>query len=254
MEWVAFEVSRADPVLYLALEYSKPMAQQRFKWMPASCDIRFYYQGDVPRMGEGGEEFLDRLLEKLKPKLTVIDTLAHFKKLAAEKGYEGETVAMSDIKATFAKHDLSCVCIHHSRKGNVNDNPNDPFQKILGSTALGAVPDNVLILESKEDQTVLHTKGRLVTTSKVYFNFAANCFVLDTSLGAGLQGVADIQQAIVNYLEDGPATQKQIGEDLQLQQGHVSNYIKKLVDKGLVRKNGRGRPVELNRRDTVLVT
>ena len=46
----------------------------------------------------------------------------------------------------------------------------------------------------------------------------------------------------MNLLKDGPATQKVIAEKLDLQTSHVSNYIKKLSNAGLVKK---GPPVEL---------
>jgi DNA-binding MarR family transcriptional regulator len=46
----------------------------------------------------------------------------------------------------------------------------------------------------------------------------------------------------LNFLADGPATQKEIVEALGLRQGHVSNYIKKLSAARLLK---RGPPVEL---------
>jgi predicted transcriptional regulator len=110
-----------------------------------------------------------------------------------------------------------------------------------------------MVLESKEDRTVLHSKGRLVERSQKYFSYAGHCFELDTSPSARLAGQADVQGAIVDYLEDGPALQKQIAEDLGLHKSHVSTYVKKLADKGIVRNRGRGKPIELASGDMAAV-
>jgi hypothetical protein len=243
MEWLAYEVALHDPVIYLALEYSPPMAQQRFRWMADSrLKMRLFTQAQAPRMGEGGDAWLDRLLTKIRPRLVVIDTLARFKRQADQKGYEAETDAMAEMAALFNKHETSAVIIHHTRKGGQNDDPDNPFEKMLGSTALAAVPDNLIVLEGADGKTVLHTRGRMISQRKDVFELRGHRFELNTEPGAILAGKADVQASILNFLADGPATQKEIVEALGLRQGHVSNYIKKLSAARLLK---RGPPVEL---------
>jgi RecA-family ATPase len=243
MEWLAYEVALHDPVIYLALEYSPPMAQQRFRWMADSrLKMRLFTQAQAPRMGEGGDAWLDRLLTKIQPRLVVIDTLARFKRQADQKGYEAETDAMAELAALFNRHETSAVIIHHTRKGGQNDDPDNPFEKMLGSTALAAVPDNLIVLEGADGKTVLHTRGRMISQRKDVFELRGHRFELNTEPGAILAGKADVQASILNFLADGPATQKEIVEALGLRQGHVSNYIKKLSAARLLK---RGPPVEL---------
>ena len=253
-EFLACEIAETNAVLYLALEYNAPMAQQRFRWFPPTVteNIQLCFEGDVPRMGDGGEEFLERVLKKFKPSLTIIDTLALFKRPAAEKGYEGEVSAMADIKEIFARHEKSCICIHHTRKRSVNDADDDPFERILGSTALAAAPDNLIVLQTQDQKTVLHTKGRLVEQSVKYFDFDEHRFLLRTEPGAALRGVADVQANILNYLANGPALQKDIAQNLNLHASHVSQYVKKLQFSGLIKTNGRGNPIELVKEETVI--
>jgi hypothetical protein len=242
-EWIAYEVALHDPVIYLALEYSPSMAQQRFGWMDDErLNMRLFTQDQAPRMGDGGEAWLDRLLMKIKPRLVVIDTLARFKRQADQKGYEAETDAMAELSALFNKHETSAVIIHHTRKGGQHDDPDNPFEKMLGSTALAAVPDSLIVLESSDGKTVLHTRGRMIQQRKDIFELRGHRFELNTEPGAILAGKADVQASILNFLADGPATQKEIVEALGLQQGHVSNYIKKLSAARLLK---RGPPVEL---------
>jgi hypothetical protein len=245
MEWLAFEVGATAPVLYLALEYSLPMLLARFGWMASQSNIRLFHESQFPKMDAGGYDRLNRLLERLSPSLTVIDTLAKIKRPGADKGYEGETEAMSELKELFATHDLSCVCIHHTRKASVHDNAEDPFDRILGSTALAAVPDNLMVLLGDGGQTVLHTKGRLVASSVKRFRFADNRFELDESPGAEFKGRADRKAEILEFLKEGPATQVEMADELGIEKGNLSKICKSLADHRRIVRDGRGKPWRL---------
>jgi hypothetical protein len=245
MEWLAFEVGATAPVLYLALEYSLPMLQARFGWMNGQPDIRLFPEGKFPKMDAGGYDQLNRLLERLSPPLTVIDTLAKVKRPGSERGYEGETEAMAELKELFAAHDFSCVCIHHTRKASVHDNADDPFDRILGSTALAAVPDNLMVLLSEGGQTVLHTKGRLVASSVKRFRLNGHRFELDGSAGAELRGKADRQADILEMLAEGPATQVEMRDELGIDAGNLSRMCRALEAAKKIRRERRGAPWEL---------
>ena len=242
MEWLAFEVSAEAPVLYLALEYSLPMLQARFAWMGSQSNIRLFGEGQFPKMDAGGVEQLDRLLAKLKPKLTVIDTMAKVKRPGSERGYEGETEAMAELKVLFASYDLSCVCIHHTRKASIHDNAAEPYERILGSTALAAVPDNLMVLVSDGGQTVLHTKGRLVPSSVKRFRLNEHRFELDDSVGAELRGKADRQADILGMLAQGPATQAEMANELRIDAGNLSRMCGALEADGRIKRERRGAP------------
>ena len=60
--------------------------------------------------------------------------------------------------------------VHHLRKAGLTDSADDPFERILGSTAFAAVPDNLQILLPTDDGRVaLHTKGRVIFPSKAIY-------------------------------------------------------------------------------------
>jgi hypothetical protein len=249
MEWLAFELGAAVPILYLALEYQLPMLKARFDWMADRPNIRLFHEGQFPKMDAGGSDKLNRLLEKLSPQLTVIDTLAKVKRPGSERGYEGENESMAELKELFGAHDLSCVCIHHTRKASVHDNADDPFERILGSTALAAVPDNLMVLLSEGGQTVLHTKGRLVASSVKHFRLNGHQFEFDGSAGAELRGKADRQADILEMLAEGPATQVELSAELGIDTGNLSRMCKLLEAKKKIRRERRGAPWELSGED-----
>ncbi|MEK9646438.1 MAG: AAA family ATPase [Alphaproteobacteria bacterium] len=249
MEWLAFEVSADAPVLYLALEYSLPMLRARFAWMGSQPNVRLFFEGQFPKMDDGGSEQLERLLKKLRPPLTVIDTLAKVKRPGSERGYEGEIEAMAELKELFAAHDLSCVCIHHTRKASIHDNADDPFDRILGSTALAAVPDNLMVLLNEGEHTVLHTKGRLVSSSVRRFRLNDHRFELYESAGAELRGKADRQADILEMLAEGPALQTEMADELGMDPGNLSRMCRTLAAGGKIKRDGRGKPWRLVEKD-----
>ncbi len=129
---------------------------------------------------------------------------------------------------------------------HIDDDPNNPFERILGSTALTAVPDNIIVLESDGGRSILHTRGRLITQQKDIFELHGNEFAICQNAGAELAGIADVQSKILDYLgTNGPATQTQIAMELGLQKSNVSRYVKRLAAKGRVQGGGRNKPVEL---------
>jgi RecA-family ATPase len=196
-------------------------------------------------MDKGGKEKLDRLLTKLQPRLTIIDTLGKIKRPGAKDGYEAETIAMSELKELFSHHDLSCVCIHHTRKTSMNDNAEDPFERILGSTALAAVPDNLMVLINDGEQTALHTKGRLVKASVKRFVLQEDRFVINDSAGAELRGKADRQADILEMLAEGAATQAEIRDELGFDAGNLSRMCKALEANRKITRQRRGAPWQL---------
>ena len=251
MEWIAHEVGAQKSVLYLALEYNVPMLKSRFGWMDTSVGIKLFAEGDFPTMDQGGAEKLDHVLNQLKPTLTVIDTLTKLKRPGAERGYETETAAMSELKQLFSKYSLSCVCIHHTRKASVHDNADDPFERILGSTALAAVPDNLLVLQNDGDKAVLHTKGRLVAKSIKKFRLANHRFELVEPPSNELRGKADRQADILDLLKKRSATQAEIAAELDIDPGNLSKMCKGLKTSGLIHRDRPGSPWQIVDREPI---
>jgi DNA-binding NarL/FixJ family response regulator len=244
IESATSEIIEEDRVLYLALEYDIRMAKDRFGWMPETENLNLIIQGEMPRFDEGGGEKLAAEIEAFQPALVIIDTLVQFKRLGDQRGYEAETVALSEIKKLMNAADVSCVVIHHARKNSINDS-GDIFERILGSTGLAAVPDNLMMLETIDGLATIHTKGRNIPTTERRFELNGNVFSELTEPGAALFGYADRQADILNLLGEGPLLQNQIAAALEIDKGNVSKYCAKLERQRMIRREGRGQPWQL---------
>ena len=140
------EISENRKVLYLALEYNIRMAQGRFDRFTPNHQIHLILEGEINRIGQGGERELKDLLLHYNPDLVVIDILA---KITRQNNghYDAEYMAMTEVKELFDRYDIDCLMLTHTGKSNSNDS-DDPFEKIMGSTALQGVPDNFIIMLS----------------------------------------------------------------------------------------------------------
>ena len=119
-EQIAEEISENKKVLYLALEYNKRMAQGRFKRFTTKHQIHLVLEGEMNRMGNGGEKELEALLFHYKPKLVIVDILAKIKR--KNNGYYDEEYnAMTDIKELIDQFDIDCLVLTHSSKPSSND-------------------------------------------------------------------------------------------------------------------------------------
>ncbi len=241
METAVGEIANTQRVLYLALEYNALIAKERMAGLRGR-HLRLFLEGQVPRFDEGGREALDRAIREYKPALLVIDTLGRLKRPGAEKGYEGETLALNEIKLLVDDAGIDCVALHHTRKRSIHDDANDPFERFLGSQALAAVPDNLMVLDVESDRRVLHLRGRLCRPEKFYFQIDADGLHELNGAGADLRGVADIQATILDLLKEEPATQQEICDELGLDKGNVSRYCRILLEKGKIWRPRRGAP------------
>ena len=118
-EYLAYEIAKTHPVLFLALEYNLRLFDHRFKRHmqneTVGQNFRFLVEGDIPRFDEGGDKHLEEHLIEFNPALVVIDTIGKFKRPGETKGYEGETRAMGEIRLLLNKFDVDSLVIHHTR-------------------------------------------------------------------------------------------------------------------------------------------
>lgn len=220
-EQIAEEISQDKKVLYLALEYNKRMAQGRFQRFNPKHQIHLVLEGELNRMGHGGEEQIEELLLHYKPELVIVDILAKIKR--QNNGYyDAEYQAMTEIKELVDRYDVECLVLTHSGKPSANDS-DDPFDKIIGSTALQGVPDNLMVLTQSQGQTKLHTKGRLIFTSEKIFAFEDGKYLEQTSAGAEYEDKAPTQALVLKELEKAPRTVSELVSILKKDKGQISH-------------------------------
>ena len=103
---IAEEVSLENRVLYLALEYNERMAQGRFQRFDANHQVHIVVEGQMDRMGKGGEDHFDDLIFKYKPELVIVDILAKLNRHTTGH-YDAEYQAMTEIKELIDKHETA---------------------------------------------------------------------------------------------------------------------------------------------------
>ena len=234
-EFVSRKVAENHDVLFLALEYNELVAQLRFGHMEDHLRLKLYLEGELPQWDNGGERLLEEALQQIKPSLTVIDVIGRIKKRGEAKGYEGETESLSAIKQMMSRHNCDCLAIHHLRKAGLSDNPEDPFERILGSTALAAVPDNLQILLPSDTDVVLHTKGRVIFPSKRLLRLKGHDFEEVNPALMDLPTRATAQKDIIHLIAG--AGEISVGEmvtRLGKQQPQITTACQRLLELGKI--------------------
>ncbi len=236
-EFVARNIARKQQVLFLSLEYNDFTIKHRFSHFEDDLKFHLCSEGEVPRWDLGGSDILERLLTALRPKLVVIDTFGMIKKPGAKLGYEGELESINSIKTMMDAHQCDCLLLHHTRKSSVNDNTDDPFERILGSTALAATPDNLQILEFDGQYSTLHAKGRTYAPFKKVLQLVGNDFVEVPTALSDLQGNANAQEQILMLLsKQGPMKCSDLVRETGKAQPQISSICKTLKERGAIQK------------------
>ena len=237
-EQIALEVSEQRNVIYLALEYSIPVAQSRFSRF-GNKPVFILLDGDLKRFGKGGKNQLEQLLKDMPCDLLIIDVLTCLKR-TTNGDYAAEYAAFGEIKQVVASLDIDCLALHHTRKGDSSENHN-AFEGILGSTALSAVPDNLMMLTKKNNQMKLQMKGRLIEEDEIYLSFINGEFFKSDEFRTGHEISAPVLHQILAILKErGGATTKQLTDETNKSASQISTACKNLEKKGEVKSPSKG--------------
>ena len=188
-------------------------------------------------MGQGGEQQLDDLLLYYQPGLVIVDILAKIKR-QNNGHYEAEYQAMTEIKELVDRYDVDCLVLTHSGKPSASDS-DDPFDKIIGSTALQGVPDNLIVLTQSQGQTKLHTKGRLIYPSEKILTFEDGKYSERTGASAEYEDKAPIQALVLKELEKGLRIVGELVNTLGKDKGQISKICSTLAAAGKIERANR---------------
>lgn len=132
------------PVIYLALEEKRSQVRRHFRDMGATADDPIFITFD--RMPQDGLKRLRRTAERHAPVLIIVDPL--FKLIRAKDGndYAELSRLFEDVIALSRDTGAHVLAVHHLGKGEQRSG----IDAILGSTAITAAVDTVLILSRSE--------------------------------------------------------------------------------------------------------
>lgn len=162
-------------VLYMALEDSLYRLDDRLNKMLGSEkrpeNLHMVIQSE--RVGSGLVEQIKMFLdERPDVKLIIIDTLQMIRESRGNKdAYEHDYETMAKLREVTKDTDIGVLLVHHTRKANGMDG--DPFDEILGSTALMGATDYAIVLKKPpgEEIAVMHAKGRDFFTEDIALEF-----------------------------------------------------------------------------------
>lgn len=144
-------------VLYFDFENGEQLTQDRLrkilKGQEAPENLDIVHSAD--RLGEGFLEELKDYLENHEDcGMVIIDVLQYVRylKVKGQTDYDADYKTFADLKSLCTGRSLSIMLLHHTKKAS---NDLDPFDNVLGSTALMGAADETIILgrQRRSDQT-----------------------------------------------------------------------------------------------------
>ena len=162
-------------VLYIDLENTPSLAQGRMRTLLNGKDAPkdFEILNDFSTMNDYFEEDLRELLTKKKYSLVIVDVLQKVKKQKklGQSDYEADYETMTTLKKIADEFNIALILVHHNRKMT---NDLDPFENLLGSTALMGASDEVIVLHKKDRRdkaATMSISGRTVVENNYMVQF-----------------------------------------------------------------------------------
>jgi AAA domain len=247
--------SQPGAVLYYALEDGPSRLQARLRaagWDGAE-NVRFLFGDAIPPLDMGGLTSLAWDIQRRRPALVVIDSLAAAKSSDLAENDSGQVAELMYALARLCSaHDLSMLVVHHHRKLTTGS----PLADLRGSGALGGAADSILALyrERNAPESRLGLDSRDTVGGDWTLEFSGCGWRLVGE--AALADRSKDERAIARALQAiGPAgaTLNEITAVAGLRRDDVLAGLKALVTQGqvvreeLLAANGAGRPRKIYR-------
>jgi hypothetical protein len=227
-------------VLYAALEDNQRRLHSRMTKLfgPQGWSARLTFTCEMPRLAEGGLEFIKTWIESAKrPRLVIIDTLAMVRMPNRKdtSTYDADYAAVKELRALALKYGIAIVLVHHLRKAEADD----PFDTISGTLGLTGAPDTIMILKRDTRGTILHARGRDITEIEKAIRFDTGTCTWVVLGDASVIKKSTERVAIVKALEEAgaePLTPNQIATACDMKPVNIRNMLAKLLADGVVKK------------------
>jgi DNA-binding transcriptional regulator GbsR (MarR family) len=241
---LAVAVSRGDhllgrktqkgPVVYLALEEKRREVQKKLSQIGITDEPLIFHFGPAPF--EAMQEVIP-LIEETGAKLLVIDILQKFCRVKDLNDYAQVTRALEPLMATARQFNCHIQLLHHAGK---KDRPDG--DDILGSTGLlGGVDTSIHIKKRNKESRVLFTIQRygedLIETVVI---LEADGTLKSTGNREEVE-VGETIPGIIEALEEGPLTEKEIWERVGKGHSIVSKALRQLVEQKKINRTGKGK-------------
>jgi len=229
------------PVLYGAFEEPKARTMARLRKLAPEGDwtknLHFVYEL-LPLMG-GGAEQLAALIEKLRPRLVVLDTFTALVKTGSKSGsdvFRSQYTEVSRLRKLAEEFHTAILVVHHMRKG-MSDSA---IEAVAGTGGIAAGVDTLWQLKRKpEGEATLDVVGRETEERTLAMRFDRE------PLGWRVLGDDDAQllnserREVLELLrEDGALSPAQMAAELGKSRPAVRMLLKRMKGDHLVKKQG----------------
>jgi DNA-binding transcriptional ArsR family regulator len=229
------------PVLYGALEEPKARTMARLRKLAPDGDwtenLHFVYEL-LPLMGGGGEQ-LAALIQKLRPRLVVLDTFTALVKAGSKGGsdvFRSQYAEVSRLRKLAEEFRTAVIVVHHMRKG-MSDGA---IEAVAGTGGIAAAVDTLWQLKRKpEGEATLDVVGRETEERTLAMRFDQE------PLGWRILGDEDAQalnserrQVLELLREEGALSPAQIAAELGKSRPAVRMLLKRMKGDLLVKKQG----------------
>jgi hypothetical protein len=215
-------------VLYLALEDGRRRLQRRLtkllptfgeRWSP-----RLTFATEWLKADQGGLASIEAwILSAEAPRLVIVDTLAHFRKVPTGRAqlYAEDYAAISDLQKLASKHNVGIVIVHHDRKAEADD----VFDTVSGTLGLSAAADTVLVMKRQAGAVTLFVRGRDVEESETALQFnKASCKWSALGVAAEVYRSAE-RSRVLDALKDGPKQAKELMLEAELRNRNATDIL-----------------------------
>lgn len=243
------------PVLYLALEDGERRLQDRLNSLlvsDGSDQLEFITAADPNEIGSIITLFFAR--ERGRAPLVILDTLGRSRPATSSSGnqYQLDYAHAAALKAAVDRcPGAGLLVIHHTRKSASEDF----LDAVSGTQGLAGAADTIAVLrrDREDSDAVLSVTSRdapegsyaLVLADTGAWTLAGGG--IDTAREKAAQakvksGLGEASTAIIDELDKHPkgATPKQIAAALKMSNDDVGRYLRRMVQNGRARKDGRG--------------
>jgi AAA domain len=234
--------------IYFALEDTPARLKERVEQMVDGVDthakVTFIF--DWSTVDEQGNitEGIDRLrqaIEKNKPALVIIDTLAMVRTLRNknENEYNGDYRALGPFKKLADEFNVAIILVHHTRKDEQNS---DPYQSISGTYGISGSADTLMVLMPERDakgrltkNAGLNVRGRQVTTAEerpypLVFDANTGHWRMDATSFAMQFAVGSVKYRVAVYLFEHPgSTVKDVCTATDMKRESIRTALKRMM-------------------------
>ncbi|MBI4381417.1 MAG: AAA family ATPase [candidate division NC10 bacterium] len=227
-------------VFYLALEEKRDEVRAHFEAMGATDDDQiFVFIAPSP---EDGLKQLKDAAEKQRPAFIVVDPLMKLIRVKDADAYAAVTQALEPLMSLARQTGAHILSTHHSPKG---DGARDIVDAPLGSTAIAAAVDTVLLLRRKESYRTLASIQRYGTDlDEIVVTLDPVTRMLSAGPSRRDADEAQAASAILDYLQGRPepAEERDITEGVEgWRKGIKCHALRALVEQQKVTREGAGK-------------